>query len=231
MEKFGKIKGLTLLYEDNEKRLHSGLMLRMANDDVNFDIEQKIDYELEILEERKTRTADYNNSCADFTYWKYVYLSYEKNKYYDMKKAIHYLNEAYKKGSPDAIAQYAYYYYVGKVITNAPDKKKAKKLFEKAFEISKNRKKINQVTPFVEYLYAEAINSDAGKNEEALREAAKYYEIAIKERKMVLCKKKLAIIYLKLNENLEEAGDLLADSCTLKEFGQVLIDYKINRKR
>ena len=148
-----------------------------------------------------------------------------------MKKAVRYLNEAYKMGSPDAIAQYAYYYHVGKVITHFPDKKKAKKLFAKAFEISKNRKKLNQVTPFVEYLYAEAINSDAGENKDFLREAARYYEIAIKERKMVLCKKQLGIIYLKLNENLKEAADLLADGCTLKEFGQIILDYKTKGKR
>ena len=230
MEKYGKIKGLTLLYEDNEKLLHRGLLLRYANEDVSFDIEKKIDYELDVLREQKFRTANYNNSYADFTYWKYLFLSCKKNKYKNMDKALNYLKEAYKKGSPDAIAQYAYYYYTGTVITDTIDKAKAKKLFAKAFEVSKARSKNDQVTPFVEYLYAEAIQSDAGENKNALREAAKYYEIALKERKVVFCKKTLGLIYLTLRENIEEAADLLADACTMQEFGKIIVDYHKNKK-
>ena len=231
MDNNNRIKGLTLLYEDNEKLLHNGLMLRYANGDFSFNIEDKINYELDILKASKGGTVNYENSYADFTYWKYFFLSCKDNeKYYDMKKALEYLKEAYKKGSPDAIAQYGYYYYVGEVVTKVRDKEKAMRFFQKALEVEKHRTKINQKTPFVEYLYADALERDAGEDQKLLREVKKYYEIALKEKHVVLCKKKLAKTYICLKENIEEAVKMLQDTCTLKELCDFVKDVNLIKK-
>lgn len=202
MEKFGKIKGLTMYYESDAGLLQMGLMLRFVNGDVSFDIEDKIDYELNVLRENPDRTPDYKRSFADLTYWKYKFLASPENKYRDLDKAYSYLKKAYKAGSPDAMAQYAYYYYTGSGITNTVDKQKAKKLFDKAMK---------EDNLFVEFLIAEALLSEEDDDPKILRAAAAYYEKAI-EKKVLECRPKLAGIYLQLKENLDRAIELFKAS-------------------
>ena len=92
MEESGRIKGLSMYYESNFEYLKRGLMLRYVNGDVSFDIEKKIDLELEILKENPDRTDDYKKSYADLTYWKYKFLKNfvfgKTRKRYAVKKYI-----------------------------------------------------------------------------------------------------------------------------------------------
>ena len=232
MEKYGKISGLTMYYESNANLLHKGLMLRYVNDDVSFDIEQKIDFELKVLKDNPDRTPNSENSYADFTYWKYKFLSNEKNKYYDIKKALSYLDEAFKKGNPDAIAQYGYYYYTGTVITNIADKKKGIKLFKKAMDIASNRRIRNQETPFMEYLIAEALFSDcSNEDKRTLKTISNLYETALKEKKVLFCKKNLARTYIKLEQNLERAEALLLEDYDFNECPKLMREIRDIRNK
>jgi len=128
-------------------------------------------------------------------YWKFLFYNAEFNKSYrDEKYSYKCLKRAYKMGSGDAAAQLGYYYYTGTGITDKPNKKKAAKFFDKAF---------NQKLFFGEYLYAEAIASDA-ESKEDLKEALKYYKKAI-DKKMILANLKYAYLCIRLDENLDEA--------------------------
>lgn len=202
-----KIISLTKNYEKDEPTIYNSLLLRMANDDVSFDIESKIDAILKALEKKPKTVKDPHGLHANLIFFKYKFLASNKNRYKNLDQAHIYLKEAYKLGSPDAAAQYGYDYYTGTGITSSVDKEKANKYFNEA-------KKSSTYSCYLEFLIGEALHNEY-KNKDTidldlLKKATSYYELAL-QKNVFEAKEKLISCYLDLEQNLDLAEKYLKD--------------------
>lgn len=206
-----KIKNLTKNFPNYPSYVGRKMMLRYINNDYHdYDI---IDY----IERTQLRIGsdinmDYEEAKDILDYWKYVFMMAKKKK----SEAMKYLKESYQNHGPDAMAQYAYFYYIGKEITKTRNFTKAQTLFEQAME---------KKSMFVEYLYAEALTY-SNETEEAASSAIPYYEIALKKG-VLFARYKLALCYIKTNQKLDKAVELL-EKCNTKEANEVLKTIKPN---
>ena len=200
-----RIKGLTVNYEYTVDELSKALMLRIANHEdperMLRLIDEKMDHAKERLEENFIDKETYDDFYATLLYWKAkIYIEEMDEPYRNIWKIKNYLKKAFKAGSSDAAAYIGYCHYTGQYVTNNVDRKKAIFYFGKAKE---------NYGLFVEYLIAQAI-AQADNDVKSLRQAEEYYKIAI-EKKVYGAKLGLVYLYLKLEENMDEAKRLLKE--------------------
>lgn len=192
-----EIKGLTKYTYETEDDFNKRLLIFYVNE--AYKLYPGMD---KYIDENINRGLSYHGDnwnssycVAMGEYWKFLFYSAEySGMHRDDKYALKCLKRAYKMGNGDAAAQLGYYYYTGTGITDKKNKKKAAKFFDKAFK---------EKLFFGEYLYAEAIASDAVSKEE-LEEAREYYKKAM-DKNMALANLKYAYMCIRLNENLEDA--------------------------
>lgn len=195
-----KIEGLSAYVGNDVTLVGRKMMVKYANEDWNFDIDEYVDnYMKELKKEPKEVREDARNVL---NYWKYKFLLAKGEE--DTAKRR--LKTAYDQGSPDAIAQFAYFFYTGTGCAYAKNRKKAERLFEYA---------LSRENMFAEYLLAEAYTYDKENNEKACLKAIPYYEIAMKKG-VALARYQLANCYLVTNQNLEKAKELF-EKCPPKE--------------
>lgn len=200
-----QIKGLTQFMGETEDDFNDRLLLMYVNDACYkpYGIDEYIDKSINknvLYSSKEGWNKRYCKAMGE--YWKFLFHSLEYNFYeYDMDEAYTHLKRAYKMGSGDAAAQLGYYYYTGTGVAKRVDKRKACKFFKKAF-----KKKLF----FGEYLYAEALMSDA-QDEEDFEEAESYYKAAI-DKKLPFAKTKLAYSYIRQRKNLDEAIKIFSDA-------------------
>lgn len=189
-----KIKGITDNFGDWPSIVGRKMMVRYANEDWDYDVVRHVDRMIWFMGDKANKQWAYAKHILN--YWTYKFLLAQGNE----DEAMFHLKKSFKENGPDAMAQYAYFYYTGQEITNTVDIKKANKLFDKAFE---------QKSMFVEYLYAEAITYKNENNKEVLKKAIPYYEEALKKG-VLFARYKLANCYLKTGQKLDEAEKLFA---------------------
>jgi TPR repeat protein len=187
-----KITGMTEMYGDRAETVNKKMMVRYANEDWNDDIVGYLDETIKQLRLGGLEKNRYAIHTLD--YWKYLFMMARNEK----EAAMHYLMESYEKNGPDAIAQYAYFYYTGQGVTNIVNRSKAKRLFASA---------LSEPSMFAEYLYAEAIMYKSWDNIEVVEMAMPYYSKALKKG-VLFARYKLANCYLKTGRNLDEAVKL-----------------------
>lgn len=190
------------------------MMVRYANEDWNFDIEEYVDNIL--YKARLEPEKDLIRAKHILNYWKYKFLLAQGNK----ESAMRCLLESYKEMGPDAIAQVAYFYYTGQEVTKLVNRQKAKRLFKDALE---------QDSMFAEYLIAEAIVYKNENNVNELKKAIPYYEKAL-AKGVIFARYNLANCYIKTNQNLDVAEELLK-KCDDKLAISCLEKLKQNKKK
>ncbi len=195
-----KIEGLSAHVGNDATLAGRKMMVKYANEDWDFDIDEYVDnYMKEFKQEPKIVQENTRNIL---NYWKY--------KFYLAKgeedKAKRRLKTAYDQGSPDAVAQFAYFFYTGTSFAFAKNRKKAERLFDYA---------LSKESMFAEYLLAEAYTYGKEDDVKACQKAIPYYEAAMKKG-VVLARYQLANCYLVTNQNLEKAKDLF-EKCPPKD--------------
>lgn len=209
-----KIKNMTEKYPDFPEIVWRKMMVRYENQDWDYDVVFYLDesYKCVLYGNYAEKTRVNTKNILD--YWKYVFLMAKEEK----EEAMYYLRESYIQKGPDAMAQYAYFYYTGQEVTNVVNRKKAKRLFEMA---------LTSKSMFAEYLFAEALTYKKQNNEEALLEAIPYYETALKKG-VVWARPKLAECYIKTNQKIAEAIKLL-EKCDDKQSKEILQELRFEK--
>lgn len=195
-----KIEGLTAYVGDDITLVGRKMMVKYANEDWDFDVDEYVDNYMKMF--KGETKADRETARHILTYWKYKFFLAQGEE----KKAKRCLKAAYDEGNPDAVAQFAYFFYTATNFAFAKNKKKAIRLFEYA---------LSQENMFAEYLLAEAYIYGKENNEKACLKAIPYYEEAMKKG-VVLARYHLANCYLVTNQNLEKAKELF-EKCPPKE--------------
>ena len=189
-----KITGITDNFGNWPTTVGRKMMVRYLNEDWDYDVVRQVDKMIWFMGDKANNQWAYAKHILN--YWKYKFLLAQGHR----DEAMFHLKKSFKENGPDAMAQFAYFYYTGQVITNSIDVRKAEKLFAKA---------LRQESMFAEYLYAEAITYKKDYNKEILREAIPYYEEALKKG-VLFARYKLADCYLKTGQKLDEAEKLFA---------------------
>jgi len=189
-----QIKDLSGQFHPWVDNVERGLMLRYINEDWNYDVNYEIDQMLEDIKDARN-SKDYEYTINALKYFKYLYAEAKGDK----QEAYAHLKRAFKEGSLDAIAQYAYFYYKGEGLSSSAKIKKANKLFEVA---------LSRKSMFASYLYAEALFEGDETDIETARKIVPYYEEALNNG-VVLARYNLACCYILTRQKLGEAQKLL----------------------
>ncbi len=189
-----KIKGISNLFGDPDGNVERRMILRYINGDWNFDVIEYIESTQNKL--RYKAGGGYESTIKTLNYFKYLFLSGKGEN----GRAMAELKTSFKRRDPDAVAQYAYYFYTGQTIVNKPDYRKATKLFEYA---------LKEGGLFVEMLYADALMYNNENNIGINEQVIPYYEKAMKKG-LVMNRYKLANCYLRTKTNLAKAEELFS---------------------
>ena len=214
-----KLKQMTKIYGAGPYIAGRKMMVRYMNQDWDYDVVSYIDKKIIGLGTCHTGITR-DDAIKMLKYWKYLFLVAKGEE----KEGFSYLKKAYADKSPDAIAQYAYFFYTGQKITRRPNTKKALKLFERALE---------EQSMFAEYLYAEALIHNNEDDLEIIKEVIPYYETAIKKG-VVFARYNLARCYYLTKQNLDKAKTLLekSDDPRAKQLLEtVKVDRYFDRKK